>query len=158
MSLRVEGVLLCTPHSFVTVSSLSISFYFCFLCPPYCCFHTFFLLYIVSFLYSLYWEPAQRSRYTDEAAGWTTEEFWGGCRKVQEIFSPPQRPYLLRGLPSLPFNWFRGSFPEGKTLVTKLRMSGPLTLFTLYAFILGQGYVRLFTFVTFSNMLGFNTT
>jgi len=44
MSVRVGGVLLCTPHPFVTVPSLSIIFYFCFLCLPYCCFHTFFFV------------------------------------------------------------------------------------------------------------------
>lgn len=106
----------------------------------------FLLCYTLSFLYYLQWESAQRSRYTDEAVGWTTEEFCGGSRKGQEMFSPPQHPYRFRGIPSYPFNWFRGSSPKVKrpgrevdhspplTLVTRLRMSGPINIFTLHSF------------------------
>ena len=146
LSLRVGGVLLCTPHHFVTVTSLGINFYFCFLCPPYCCFHTFF--FVIYYPFSVTCNGRRHG-----VVGIPTRLQVGRWRKFRANTRKGKKFSLIHnvrigseGYPAFhsiglgvvspkvkrPGREVDHSYPL--TLVTRLRMSGTTTLFTLYAF------------------------
>jgi len=144
MSLRVGDVLLCTSHRFVTVSSLSISFYFCFLCPPYCCFHTFF--FVIYYPFSI-----TRSESQHNVVGIPTRlqvgrrrSFGvdaGMCKKCSLLHnvrtgSESHPAFHSIGLvsPKVKRPWREVDHSPPLKLVMRFRISGPITLFILYAF------------------------
>lgn len=150
MSLRVGGVL-CTPHRFVTVSSLSISFYFCFLCAPYCCFYTFFS--VIYYPFSITCSGSQHNvvdiptrlqvgRWRNFGVDARKGKKFSLLHKVRtgseghpafhsiglEVVSPKVKRPGREVVHSPPFK-----------LVMRLRMSGPINLFILYAFTVWTG-------------------
>jgi len=151
MSLRVGCVLLCRPHRFVTVSSLSISSYFCFLCPPYCCFHTFF--FVIYYPFSITCSGSRPNVVV------ILTRLQAGRRRNFGVDAEKGKKFSLlhnvrtgsKGYPAFhsiglgvvspkvrrPGREVDHSLPL--TLVTRLRMSGPITVFTLYAFTVWTG-------------------
>lgn len=146
MSLRVGCVLLCTPHRFVTVSSLSTTFYFCYFCPPYWCCHTFFVVMYHTF-------PVTCSGSRHSVVGIPTRLQVGPRRYFEVDVGKGKKFSLLHnvrtsseGHPAFQSIGLGVVSPKVKrprrevdhspplTLVMRLRMSGPITLFILYAF------------------------
>lgn len=165
ISLRVGDVLLFTPHSFVTVSSLITNFYFCFICPPYYCFHTFFFVMYYPFSVtcsgSVVGIPSrlQVGRRRDFGVDAGKGKKFSLLHNFR-IGSEGHPAFHLIGLRVVSSKLKRPgrevNHSPSRTLVIRLRMSGPITLFILYTFTAWTGIRSHFNLYFFQQHIWFH--